>query len=178
MRKVATSLLIVSTLCGSASAFAVTNGEGQVNFSGEIIDSACEVVNNLSDPLNVTMGKVSKTAFTGLGSTADTTQFNIELKNCPETVTTAAITFGGTPDADNANVLAITPDTDAASGVALQLLDASQQPLNLYTASRPYQLQSGTGVNTLEFAARYIQTKSEIVAGPANSVSTFTVVYN
>ncbi|MGX8954038.1 fimbrial protein, partial [Enterobacter hormaechei] len=30
----------------------------------------------------------------------------------------------------------------------------------------------------LEFGARYIQTQAAITAGPANSVSTFTVIYN
>ncbi|ADO49268.1 fimbrial protein [[Enterobacter] lignolyticus] len=178
MKKIVIGALIASSLCGSVSVFAATNGEGQVNFTGEILDSACEVVNNLSNPLNVNLGKVSKTAFSGIGSTADTTQFAIQLKNCPETVSTAAITFGGTPDTDNNNVLALTAGTGVAAGVGIQLLDSSQQPLSLYTASQPYTLQSGTATNNLEFAARYIQTQSTISAGPANAVSTFTVVYN
>lgn len=178
MKKIIIGALIASSLCGSASVFAATNGEGQVNFTGEILDSACEVVNNLSSPLNVNLGKVSKTAFSGIGSTADTTEFAIQLKNCPETVSTAAITFGGTPDTDNNNVLALTAGTGVAAGVGIQLLDSSQQPLSLYTASQPYTLQSGTATNNLEFAARYIQTQPAISAGPANAVSTFTVVYN
>lgn len=178
MKKVVSVFLITSSLCCSASVFAATDGEGQVNFTGEIIDSACEVVNNLSNPVNVQLGKVSKTAFTGAGSTASDTRFDIQLQNCPETVTAASITFGGTPDQDNSNVLALTPDTGVATGVGIQLLDSSKQPLNLYTASAAYPLQSGTAVNNLEFVARYIQTKSAVTAGLANSVSTFTVTYN
>jgi major type 1 subunit fimbrin (pilin) len=79
-------------------------------FTGEIIDSACQVVNGLSNPLNVQLGKVSKTVFTGAGSTSTLTKFDIQLKNCPETVTSAAINFGGTPDANNNSTLALTPD--------------------------------------------------------------------
>jgi len=99
MNKVALGLFIAATVGCSASAFAATNGEGQINFTGEIIDSACQVVNGLSNPLNVQLGKVSKTVFTGAGSTSTLTKFDIQLTNCPETVTSAAINFGGTPDA-------------------------------------------------------------------------------
>ncbi|HBN5789319.1 TPA: fimbrial protein [Enterobacter hormaechei] len=178
MNKVALGLFIAATVGCSASAFAATNGEGQINFNGEIIDSACQVVNGLSNPLNVELGKVSKTVFTGAGSTSTLTKFNIELTNCPETVTSAAINFGGTPDVNNNTALAITPDTDAATGVAIQLVDDFGQPVSLYTPSKEYPLTSGTAVNDLEFGARYIQTQAAITAGPANSVSTFTVIYN
>ncbi|EGS2005738.1 fimbrial protein [Enterobacter roggenkampii] len=178
MNKVALGLFIAATIGCSASAFAATNGEGQINFTGEIIDSACQVVNGLSDPLNVQLGKVSKTVFTGAGSTSTPTKFDIQLKDCPETVTSAAINFGGTPDANNSTTLALTADANAATGVAIQLLDSSEQPISLYTPSRAYPLNAGSTVNDLEFAARYIQTQAAVTAGPANSVSTFTVIYN
>ena len=80
MNKIALGLFIASVIGCSASAFAATDGEGQINFTGEIIDSACQVVNGLSNPLNVTLGKVSKTVFTGAGSTSTATKFDIELK--------------------------------------------------------------------------------------------------
>ena len=178
MKKVTLGIFIAAALGCSASSFAASTGEGKINFTGEIIDSACQVVNGLSSPLNVALGKVSKTAFTGAGSTSTLTKFDIQLKNCPETVTSAAINFGGTPDANNNATLALTPDSDAATGVAIQLVDASEQPVSLYTPSQQYQLTSGTAVNDLEFGARYIQTGAAITAGPANSVSTFTVIYN
>ena len=178
MNKVALGLFIAAAVGCSASAFAAINGEGQINFTGEIIDSACQVVNGLSNPLDVQLGKVSKTVFTGAGSTSTLTKFDIKLTNCPETVTSAAINFGGTPDADNNAALALTPDTDAATGVAIQLVDTSGQPVSLYTPSKQYPLASGTAVNDLEFGARYIQTQAAVTAGSANSVSTFTVIYN
>lgn len=178
MNKIALGLFIAATVGCSASAFAATDGEGQINFTGEIIDSACQVVNAVSNPLNVQLGKISKTVFTGAGSTSTLTKFDIQLKDCPETVTSAAINFGGTPDADNNATLALTPDVDAATGVAIQLVDSSAQPVSLYSPTRQYPLASGTAVNNLEFGARYIQTQTAVTAGPANSVSTFTVIYN
>lgn len=178
MNKVALGLFIAATVGCSASAFAATDGEGQINFTGEIIDSACQVVNGVSNPLNVELGKVSKTVFTGAGSTSTPTKFDIQLKNCPETVTTAAVNFGGTPDSDNNAMLSLTPDANAASGVAIQLLDSSNQPVNLYSPSSQYPLVSGSTVNDLTFTARYIQTQATVTAGLANAVSTFTVIYN
>ncbi len=120
----------------------------------------------------------TKTLFTGTGSTSTATKFDIQLTNCPETVTSAAVNFGGTPDADNNSTLALTRDADAATGVAIQLLDTAGQPVSLYTPSRQYPLTAGSTVNDLEFGARYIQTQTAVTAGPANSVSTFTIIYN
>lgn len=177
MKKMIIAGFAAGMACASVSAFAAS-GEGQINFTGEIIDSACTVVNGLSTPLNVSLGKVAKSAFTGSGSTAATTRFSIQLKDCPETVTSASVTFGGTPDSNNSNVLAVTPGTGAAAGVGIQLLDKSENPFSLFTQSAAYTLTSGTTTNDLEFGARYIQTGSSITAGPANAVSTFTIVYN
>ena len=94
----------------------------------------------LSNPLNVSLGKVSKSAFTGSGSTTSTTRFSIQLKDCPETVTSASVTFGGTPDSNNKDILAVTSGTGSASGVGVQLLDKTENPLSLYTASAAYTL--------------------------------------
>ncbi|ELY3759411.1 fimbrial protein [Cronobacter universalis] len=175
-------LLLTSTLaalaCSSSFTCAASTGEGQVNFTGEILDAACEVVNSLSSPLAVDLGKVSKTAFTGVGSTTNITSFFLQLKNCPETVTKASIKFGGNADTDNVNVLALTGGTGTASGIGIQLVDADGTPLNLYTASADYALQTGTATNDLEFGARYIQTGAAVTAGTANGSSTFTVTYN
>jgi len=113
------------------------------------------VVNGDSSTLDVSLGKVSQTAFTGSGSTTSTTRFDIQLKDCPETITSAAITFGGSADGTNANVLAVTPGTGAATGVGIQLLDKTENPLSLYTASTSYTLQSGTTTNDLVFGTLY-----------------------
>ncbi|MDK1225572.1 fimbrial protein [Cronobacter turicensis] len=178
MKKILLTTTLAALACSSPLTWAASTGEGQINFTGEILDAACEVVNSLSSPLAVDLGKVSKTAFTGVGSTTNITSFFLQLKNCPETVTKASIKFGGNADTDNANVLALTGGTGAASGVGIQLVDADGTPLNLYTASADYALQTGTATNNLEFGARYIQTGAAVTAGTANGSSTFTVTYN
>ncbi|GGD10846.1 fimbrial protein [Franconibacter pulveris 1160] len=178
MKNIVLSTVIAGIASCSVSAFAVSTGEGQVNFTGEILDSACEVVNTLSSPLQVNLGKISKTVFTGVGSAATPTSFALQLKNCPATATAASITFGGTANSDNDKVLALTSGTGVASGVGIQLLDSSGSPLDLYTASADYTLKSGSETNDLAFGARYIQTAASVTAGKADSTSTFTVTYN
>ncbi|WP_379934553.1 fimbrial protein [Enterobacter sichuanensis] len=177
MKKLIIAGIAAGMACASVSAFA-SSGEGQINFTGEVIDSACTVVNGLSNPLTVSLGKFAKSAFTGSGSTTSTTRFSIQLKNCPDTVTSASVTFGGTPDGNNKDILAVTSGTGTASGVGVQLLDKTQTPLSLYTSSAAYTLTSGTTTNDLEFGARYIQTGGTVSAGVANAASTFTIVYN
>ncbi|EKP4476763.1 fimbrial protein [Cronobacter dublinensis] len=178
MKNVLLSTLLTGMACCAGSVFAASNGEGQINFTGEILDSACEVVNSAASPLSVTLGKVSKSSFSTVGATSAPTTFDIELKNCPESITSTSITFGGTADANNNDVLALKAETGAATGIGVQLLDASSQPLSLYTASADYALTSGATTNKLTFGARYIATAATVTAGLANAVSTFTVVYN
>ncbi|HEI8868027.1 TPA: fimbrial protein [Serratia odorifera] len=166
-----------------SSAFAA---DGQINFKGEILDSACQVVNSVSSPLDVTLGKVAKTAFSGAGSTASPTKFTLQLSGCPASVTSATVKFDG-PAADGDNgVLALTQESGVATGVGIQLTDASQKVLPLFDESAPYKLTPSTAgttggadvVNDLAFIARYVATAATVTAGPANAVANFTVNYN
>lgn len=175
MKHLVIAATLATTVFGAASVMAA---DGQVNFKGEIIDAACEVVNNMSNPLDVTLGKVAKTAFTGAGSTAAATKFTLQLINCPDSVSNAKVKFDGTSVSGDNSVLALTTETGVATGVGIQLTDASQAVLPLYTESASYPLLPGTAVNNLDFVARYIATSATVTAGPANSVANFTVNYN
>ncbi|MCF7352513.1 fimbrial protein, partial [Escherichia coli] len=56
---------------------------------------------------NVNLGKVNKTAFAGVGSTAAPTEFHIDLTGCPATYTKAAVRFDGTEASNSDGDLAI-----------------------------------------------------------------------
>lgn len=133
MKKLLLAACVSSACCSTAFA---AGGEGQVNFTGEILDSACEVVNTTTSPLQVTLGKISKSVFTAAGATSTPTMFKVQLKNCPETVTSASITFGGTPDSTNENILALKSETGVATGVGIQILDSSAEPLTCWRRRR------------------------------------------
>ncbi len=51
--------------------------DGVVHFVGEIVDSTCEVTSDTADQ-TVPLGKVSKSAFSGVGSMASPQQFSIK----------------------------------------------------------------------------------------------------
>lgn len=69
--------------------------DGVVHFVGEIVDTTCEVTSDTADQI-VPLGKVSKNAFSGVGSLASPQQFSIKLEKCPATYTQAAVRFDGT----------------------------------------------------------------------------------
>lgn len=175
------NLIAVAVL--ASCAFGISNStfaaDGQVNFTGEIIDAACQVTNSPANPLEVNLGKVAKSAFTGAGSTASATKFTLQLTDCPDTVSSAQVKFDGTPVTGDNGVLALTQGVGVAEGVGIQLADDSNTVLPLFTASKSYALQSGAGVvNDLDFVARYIATAATVTAGPANSTANFTINYN
>jgi len=169
-------VIAVSIAAASLSAASVFADDGKINFVGAITDDACTVVNDMSNPLTVTLGTVSSKAFTGAGSTAAPTKFTIALKDCPSTVTSAKVKFDGTADSNVNTILALTQETGVATNVGIQLMDKQYMVVPLYTASSAYPL--ATGDNNLDFVARYYATAAAVTAGPANSTSNFTIIYN
>ncbi|HID9876333.1 fimbrial protein [Serratia ureilytica] len=169
------ALSVILSAC-SISPLALA-ADGTVNFTGEIIDAACTVTNDPTNPLTVNLGKVARTAFPSAGATAAPTKFTIKLTNCPATVSSAQITFDGKADNGNNEVLALTAETGVATGVGVQLTDDDSTVVPLYTASKAYPLVANQE-NDLNFIARYISTADSVTAGPANSTTDFTITYN
>lgn len=172
--------MIVAAIIATA-ALSVSNAmaaAGTVNFTGEILDAAC-TVDVGSQNQTVALGKYNKSEFADAGSTTAATKFNIVLKDCPATVTSAKVRFDGTPDATDSTLLAIDSTVaNAAKGVAINLMTADKEQLPLHGDSAySYKLVT-TGDNTLDFYAQYKSTTKVVSAGPANSVANFSVVYN
>ncbi|SPX81834.1 Type-1A pilin [Morganella morganii] len=169
-------LIAVLAAAGIMSTAGALAADGQINFVGTITDTSCTVTNDPSNPLTVTLGTVSKNAFTGTGSTAAPTKFAIELTDCPITATSAVVKFDGTSANSDNSALKLTQDVDVATGVGIQLSDATGAVVPLYTASNLYNLSEGT--NQLDFVARYLALADTVTAGSANSTSQFTIIYN
>lgn len=170
---------IVSTLIMAASALLINNAyatDGTINFTGEITDQACQLAQG-SDALQVNLGKVSKAALPTVGTTTASTKFTIKLIDCPASITSAFITFDGTPYSGDNQVLALKDEAGVATGVGIQLTDEMNTVVPLYTKSKSYALKPSTE-NNLDFSARYIAKSAVITSGPANSNAVFTVSYN
>ncbi|EFV7663076.1 TPA: fimbrial protein, partial [Shigella flexneri] len=138
--------------------------DGVVNFVGEIVDTTCEVTSDTADQI-VPLGKVSKNAFSGVGSLASPQKFSIKLENCPATYTQAAVRFDGTGQAI------------AATGVGIRIFNQSDNSqVKLYNDS-DYTAIDAEGKAEMKFIARYVATNATVTAGTANADSQFTVEY-
>ncbi|WP_025154719.1 fimbrial protein [Morganella morganii] len=169
----ASLLTSVTFICSYANA-----ADGQIKFSGSVIDNACDVTNNLANPLNVNMGKISKSVFNNAtGVTASSSTFSLVLKNCPNTVSGAQIKFDGTSASGDNNVLSLTQETGVAKGIGIQLTDDTNTVIPLYSASKNYELKPNKE-NELNFIARYISISDDVEPGAANAVANFTINYN
>lgn len=165
--------LVAASLGLSASASAA---DGHVNFEGQLITDACQVVNNMSNPAEVPLGQVAATAFAKKGDTASAQKFILSLKNCPPAVSAAQVSFDGNSVTGDTSALALTQAANAATGVAVQISDTSAV-LPLRTPSTAYPLVAGV-TNDLAFVARYVATADTVTPGPANAVATFGITYN
>ncbi|WP_039029624.1 fimbrial protein [Leclercia adecarboxylata] len=176
MKKNIIAAAIVATAALSMSnAFAAA---GTVNFNGEILDAAC-TVDVGSQNMTVELGKYNKSEFAAAGDVSAATKFDIVLKDCPATVTSASVRFDGTPDAADSSLLAIDSSVaGAATGVAINLMTADKADLPLHGSNGYSYTLTSDEDNTLDFYAQYKSTADDVTAGPANSVANFSVVYN
>ncbi|WP_337264089.1 MULTISPECIES: fimbrial protein [unclassified Serratia (in: enterobacteria)] len=174
-KNIIVATLVAAAAMTAASAFAA---DGTINFTGSVIDQACEV-NGGSNTLTVTMGNVAKSALAVPGNTAAATAFTLNVKNCPSTTDgNVQVSFDGKNVDGNTEVLALTNagTPGVAKGVGIQLYDKSQNKLPLNTASTTYALSNGDA--TLDFVARYIATNATVEAGSADAAVNFTIIYN
>lgn len=172
MKKNLLAVAIVASSVFSCSAFAAN---GTVNFTGSVTDQAC-TVDTTSQNQDVVLGTVAVSSFPTAGSLAAAKTFTLVLKDCPDTVTGAAVRFDGTQVPGDNNILALTGGADTASGIGVQISDDQNKIVPLYQDSSVYKLVS-TGTNNLNFSARYISMTDKVTAGKANAVTQFTVVY-
>ena len=126
---------------------------GQVEFTGSITDSSCNV-DSTSANQSVDLGKWASSYFTGAGSETTKTAFHIKVKDCPSTVTTVSVLYE----------------------------DDKSTPVDLGTVSRGHSVTAGasgaaTGTADLEFFADYVST-SAVSAGSANGTANFNMIYN
>ena len=137
---------------------------------------ACTVNN---PAINVPLGTTSSSAFTGIGSTANTQTFNVSL-TCSQAASAKITLSPGSSGAYNAanGVINLDPSTTGtvATGVGIQLLyNNAVAPLNSAISVGSL---TAAGNLTVPLSARYYQTASKVTGGVANGTATFTMTYN
>ena len=179
LSRVFRNMLTVAAFSGIT--FAASASDGQINFTGTILDSACTIDTNSANQ-TVNLGNVSKNAFDAAGTVAGATQFSIMLNNCPATVTSAAVKFDGTADSSDPDILALSSG-QTAKGVGIAFYEEDGlTAIPLATQSKNITLKTSEGEepvnsNKMTFVAKYKATQAAVVAGTANATSDFTIIY-
>lgn len=131
---------------------------------------ACQVS---TTSIDVRLPVVTDQAFSGVGSVAGTTMFQIGL-TCSSGAIVRITLDTATPVAGKPGVIA--PSSGGASGLGVQLLDAS--------GTTPVQFgvpatigATPNGALSVNYYARYYQTGSAVTAGLLGATATFTLSY-
>lgn len=173
--------LALLTAAGISTATFAEDGDGKINFEGNIIEAGCQTNSTLTSPITVHLGDVAKTDFAAPGDTAADSKFTLVLTDCPDTLKgkNVVVKYEGTPDAVENDYLELTDygNTGVASGVAIQLLNSDNSPLALGADSKTTTIDA-TGGASMDFFARYIATSTPVGAGTANGTVNFTLSYN
>ncbi|MGY1449365.1 fimbrial protein [Pseudomonas chlororaphis] len=155
-----------------------------INSDISVISKTC-----LANPVEVNMGAYSTRVFTGIGSTAPSKDFSIELTNCPafdgpgkknlkfriDPVLSALNASNGVLRLDAS---ASTAGTGAASGVGIQIVTAQDSPLPLgMDQDSGLPLRNTEANYSIPLRARYLQTDSKVTPGPAKATANFTIIY-
>lgn len=161
--------------------FALTLGkagahDGRVYVTGSITDNTCTLSPD-SENIDVDMGSVSNRQFYQAGDGSAWQSFTINLQNCGSTASGVTVSFSGTADGRNTDLLALTEGADDASGIGIGLYDKDKNLIPLGQESEVMALTSGQASANLQFYARYIADGSKVVAGTANASATFILAY-
>jgi type 1 fimbria pilin len=151
--------------------------------SNYIVDAVIQLTNTLTftapacqvnaSAINVTLPAVSRQGFSGVGSVAGTTPFQIGL-TCSSGATLRMTLDTAAPVPGQTGVIA--PSSGGASGIGVQVLDSSGvTPVSFGTATTIG--ATPNGALSIGYFARYYQTTSPVSAGAVNATATFTLSY-
>lgn len=176
-----------------------TSGSGAVDSSPTFLDlsalnvdigasGSCQVT---TSTVNVALGSVNKSEFKGVNTTGGSAKNFAIPVYCSEPTDVRIGFFGLEADAGQPDTLALTRGDGAASGVGIKLSYGSNDapapeagtPVKLNEAANLPVLKNVKATNAanaerINFTAQYVQTGGTVGAGMANSMATFTLIYN
>lgn len=153
----------------------------------------CSVSAN-STSLDVPLGNVPRTTFTGLGSVSKEKPFNLVLECSGGDAGTSrginiTLTDPASSGGNSSTTLPLTPGS-TASGVGIQVLrdngtlvsygadSAVVGNPNQWKAGTVTGAINGTQIFTIPLKARYVQTAPDVTSGVADGLATFTMSYD
>ncbi|EHU7139082.1 fimbrial protein [Salmonella enterica] len=195
-----TAVAAIMSTAPSAFADVVVNkdfGGGTINFHGSVTEAPCSIVPG-DDKLDINLGQVSEKILASANSTSTPVDVVIHLNSCQFETDTTTSGGVGTPnpngklskvDVEFANYVAASSDgvskgilnnDGTATGVNVQLLDATGQPMALNrvasaTGSTVHQLSGAN--NEMTFRARMISTTGSATAGSVSAHVDYKLKY-
>ncbi|MGL4683536.1 MAG: long polar fimbrial major subunit LpfA [Hafnia alvei] len=159
----------------SGSAFAANSGDGSVKFTGEIVDAPC-VISADSQNQEVVLGQVKKSVFTAAGDKSTAKPFEIKLEECDITSKKKVnVSFSGVGDSVKSDLISVSTETGAATGVAIGIYDNSNTLVPMNTGKSTTTLSEGQTV--LYYTASYVSTGDTVTTGYGNAEVDFNLTY-
>ena len=148
-----------------------------VLINAEFHKPSCQLENN-SKNQNVHLGIVNTVDLSKNGGLSSKIPFTLKLNCPPAAPSKATVTFSGQPESADQSLLALTPTSGGAEGLAVRINNSDGTKIDLGSPSSPIPLLSG-GTNELKFTAQYqVLTGHILKPGIANATASFTVEYD
>ncbi len=109
------------------------------------------------------------------GASTEPKQFTIDLQNCGAVANGVNISFSGTTDDNNQQLLKLSPES-SAGGIAIELMDSAQQIIPI-GSDQNYPITSGATNVSLIFFAKMVANGEEVKTGHVISSVTFDTSY-
>jgi len=167
-------LVAVTALCYSGFALA---HDGTINVTGTINDNTCSVSAD-SKALTVSMQDVANRQFARAGDGGPWQPFVLHLERCGGAAKQVSVTFAGTADTADPELLATGSGSDAAQGVAIALYDRDKTPIPINSSAEVTTLTPHQAKVDLPFYARYMANGETVRTGRASATATFSLVYD
>ncbi|MGU7785160.1 fimbrial protein [Burkholderia sp. PU8-34] len=154
--------------------------DGTVTITGSLSGATCDIkVNNGNKDGTVQLPSVSAGMLSSKGAVAGTTAFSVALSNCANAGTGVRMFFEAGPNVNGVDgTLFNRAPNNAASNVAVQLLDMDRQPLKAGDVSqrngRPALIANNAATMTYH-AQYYAQDKT--TAGAVSTSVTYSIDY-
>lgn len=127
--------------------------------------------------VNVIFDKYQTAYFKRVGTSTPTTPFNIGLTCNSQTRINLKMNANKDNELDLDGLIKLQDGSDAATGVAVQVLDKNDNPISI-NKNIYFGVSESDGMFNLNLNARYVQTLDKVKSGKANAVATFTLTYN
>ncbi|MGL5522453.1 MAG: fimbrial protein [Aeromonas veronii] len=171
---------IILAMAGVGSSGMAMANSGQINFSGNITASTCEVNGGAGAVIAVPMGTVPASSLANQGDRAGMSDFTISLTQCSGGSTEAAVRFEG-PNVDSATGVLNLDNASTAQNVDIALFMKETDARVAMGAAEPgagEYVNIVNGAADLKYSAYYFKNDAlAVVPGTANSTANYLISY-